>query len=252
MAVPPPPPGFQIVTQPTGPRPAIAGPPRLPTPQTPAQAAYDEQQAKNAQLEGDLKRLQIAEAQRNATEDADKRAKVQDQRELAKGHMLRIISNLDRSAVDANDNGGWGETGTSGWLMRKVGPAGTAGYDLKRNLDLPGAITAIDNLMEMRRNSPTGGAMGNVSDKDMQLMKDLLGIIDPDQSHGTFMLNMAEAKREVMKNLAKIDPKAVAQYMRSNPRGVWMGRDGGWKIGTYRNDPAPSSDVDAILKKYGM
>jgi len=61
----------------------------------------------------------------------------------------------------------------------------TDARELKREVDALGAIASSENLNAMREASPTGGALGNVSDKDIKLLKDKSGAIDtgskPDQ-----------------------------------------------------------------------
>jgi len=51
--------------------------------------------------------------------------------------------------------------------------------ELQKEVDALGAIASSENLNLMRQESPTGGALGNVSDRDIQLLKDKSGAIDP-------------------------------------------------------------------------
>lgn len=55
-------------------------------------------------------------------------------------------------------------------------------YDLKSALDSVASNMSMENLNKMRQNSPTGGALGNVSDKQSSLLSDLLGSTKLEQS----------------------------------------------------------------------
>jgi hypothetical protein len=55
-------------------------------------------------------------------------------------------------------------------------------FDLKASLESVASNMSMENLNQMRKNSPTGGALGNVSDKQSQLLSDLLGSTKLDQS----------------------------------------------------------------------
>lgn len=69
-----------------------------------------------------------------------------------------------------------------------VGPGGTRIFapidkpNLERKLDTIKANIAFDKLNKLRQASPTGGAVGQVSDKDMELLQAVLGSLSTDQS----------------------------------------------------------------------
>ncbi len=68
-----------------------------------------------------------------------------------------------------------------------VGPTGSralAPFDkpsLEAKLNTIRANIAFDKLMKIRQSSPTGGAVGNVSDKDIALLQAVLGSLDTEQ-----------------------------------------------------------------------
>jgi hypothetical protein len=57
----------------------------------------------------------------------------------------------------------------------------TSAGRLKATIDPIKANLAFDKLQEIRQNSPTGGAVGNVSDNDMKLLASVAGSLDPGQ-----------------------------------------------------------------------
>lgn len=187
-------------------------------------------------------------------EIAEKKAKEASNIQTATMDLTRVIKRLDRVAEDANDNSGWLETGTLGSWARNYGPSGSPAASLKRDLDLVGSNAAIEALMQMRRDSPTGAGVGNVALGEMQLMKDKYGIFDPDQPHGDFMRNMAEGKEEFLRLLTRINPKAAAQLRSTDSNGIWLNEQGKWYVGKRRKSAATPStgklSDDELVEKY--
>lgn len=226
--------------------------PKEPTPQTPAQAQQDALGVENTRLQMENTRQQMADRQQ---EKADKDQKLNDQLSTATSDILRVVERMDRVAADANDNGGWFETGRSGAFMRSLPgwvSTGSAGYDIQRDLDLVGSNAAIETLMQMRRESPTGAGVGNVALGELQLMKDKYGTFDPNQGHETFLRNLAEGKMEFLDKLKRINPQAFDEYMKKGPLGVWLGKDGAVKVGTIRMDGAPPDPAIGEIEFLGF
>jgi len=203
---------------PFGDRPVFQEGPPQPPPRHPEERDRDRITIANA-------REEMAERRRKAQEDA---AKASAMNESATADLLRVIQRLDRVALDANDNKGWFETGALGAVAGAI--PGTAARDIRRDLDLVGSNAAIETLMRMRQESPTGAGVGNVALGELQLMKDKYGIFDPNQGHDSFMQNVAEGKREFFKVLRKVNPKAAERYWKSKPVGVWT-KNGRWVVG---------------------
>lgn len=216
---------WQKYQQPSLGRPIIREPAPQPSPQTAPQRRKDELNVIDTSLGIQDKRESIAERKRKQQEDA---GKAEAMRESATGDLLRVIQRLDRVALDANDNKGWFETGALGAVAGAI--PGTAARDIRRDLDMVGSNAAIETLMRMRQESPTGAGVGNVALGELQLMKDKYGIFDPSQGHDSFMQNVAEGKREFFKILRKVNPKAAERYWKIKPVGVWT-KGGRWVVG---------------------
>jgi hypothetical protein len=214
----------QPQASPFGARPVIREAAPTPPPRTRAQQRKDELDVINTEEQIAERRGKKVEAQ----------GKYRAQIDSATSDIMRVVNRLDRVAGDAGDNEGWFETGRSGALMRSM-PAwvgkGSAAYDLERDLDMVGANAAIDSLMEMRRNSPTGAGVGNVALGELQIMKDKIATLDPDQGHETFIRNVGEAKREFLDKLKRINPRAYKQYVSKKPAPKAQGGlPQGWSI----------------------
>lgn len=97
-----------------------------------------------------------------------------DQRSATKSGI--VLQNVDRAleAIRANPRftTGVGAQATS-WLD------GTPARALKALLDPIRANIGFDQLQAMREASPTGGALGNVTERELTYLQDVLGSIDP-------------------------------------------------------------------------
>jgi hypothetical protein len=85
-------------------------------------------------------------------------------------------ANLALDTIDlAMDSTNWATAGVAGvfeWVPGSP-PKRLAGY-----LNTIRSNVAFNELQQMRRNSPTGGALGNVSDADMRLLQSTLATLD--------------------------------------------------------------------------
>lgn len=145
-----------------------------------------------------------------------------DQIEAAKRQLRTVLDKIDEVAIDSADNSGWFETGLSGSITRNI--PGTAAYDLAGNVKTIDANAAFDKLQQMRENSPTGGALGQVTEKELDLLKSSIANLDTGQGQEQFFSNLAGAKRVYLDMLAKLDPAEAEAYakrkgIRWNERG---------------------------------
>jgi len=83
-------------------------------------------------------------------------------------------------------------TGFSGSIVSAV--PGTSAFNLKATLKSIRARVGFNKLQEMRANSPTGGALGQVSDKENELLQSVLGSIDQSQSEEQLIRNLNRMK----------------------------------------------------------
>lgn len=95
-------------------------------------------------------------------------------------------------------------TGFGGSLTEAV--AGTPAYNLKANVDTLLANAGFDRLQEMRDNSPTGGALGAISEREIGLLQSAAQALQTSQSPEQFRSNlkafMAQRKRS-LENIRK-------------------------------------------------
>lgn len=71
---------------------------------------------------------------------------------------------------------------------------GTDAKDLSAQLDTIKANIGFDRLQEMRESSPTGGALGQISDKERERLESAIASLDTAQSPELFRENLARVK----------------------------------------------------------
>jgi hypothetical protein len=102
-------------------------------------------------------------------------------------------ANIALDTIDlAMDSTNWATAGLAGvfdWVPGSP-PKRLAGY-----LNTIRANVAFNELQQMRRNSPTGGALGNVSDADMRLLQSTLATLDQQASPEDLLRALATIKR---------------------------------------------------------
>lgn len=101
-----------------------------------------------------------------------------------------VIEDIDR----ALDSLGLTTTGLAAQVSGSI--AGTPAHNLDALLDTVRANVGFDQLQKMREASPTGGALGNVTEKENALLQSVLGNLSTTQSEPQLRANL-ERLREV-------------------------------------------------------
>jgi len=140
-------------------------------------------------------------------------------RQAAITELQSVLSKIDELELDAKDNDGWFETGASGSLARKFGPEGTAAFDLAENVKTVDANSAFTSLQAMRDASPTGGALGQITEKELDLLKAKVANLNPNQSQETFLANLQDARDFYNNMLKKVggEPKGLTADIPGTP-----------------------------------
>lgn len=102
--------------------------------------------------------------------------------ELSSQNIMRVVGQVRNDAQKAFT------TGFTGSIAGSV--AGSPAYDLKQNLDTLRANAAFGTLQNMRNNSPTGGALGAISEKELALLEAAFTNLNNSQSYDQFMQNL--------------------------------------------------------------
>jgi len=176
--------------------------PREPAPQTPAQAQGDVidlqrdraalEQApvdlERARIERDRAAVQLQQDQREAQAAEQRAGQTQQQRDAALAQIQQTIQNARQAQRLSRE--GWFTTGFGAGAAHRVAPGGSSQADLQALLSQIGSNTAFDRLQRMRDMSPTGGALGQVSNIELELLKNSIASLDVTQSDDQFQRNM--------------------------------------------------------------
>jgi hypothetical protein len=103
-----------------------------------------------------------------------------------------VAQDIDK-AIEAADNNTLFTTGFLGDLSKAV--PGTPAYDLAQTLLTIQANIGFDRLQEMRNNSPTGGALGSITEKETALLQAVNGATAQGQSAEQFKANLQRIKQ---------------------------------------------------------
>lgn len=135
-------------------------------------------------------------AQNTATERSKAQAAKPEQRVAAATSLAQLkqsdqlVSGFIDKAIQQTD--GMGATGWLGKLSEQT--PGTPGYALAKTLDTVRANIGFDKLQAMRAASPSGGALGQVSNFEEQLLQSVLGSLDQGQDAPTIKANLQRLK----------------------------------------------------------
>ncbi|MEC5322764.1 hypothetical protein [Aurantimonas sp. A3-2-R12] len=91
--------------------------------------------------------------------------------------------------------GGMPATGTVGNIMANLPESNAA--EIRRQTEVLQATAKFDNLQMMRANSPTGGALGNVSDAEGAMLAAKSGALDP--SSPNFLRDVDDYERTLLR-----------------------------------------------------
>lgn len=147
------------------------------------------------------------------------------------------LSTIDRtiSAVDdALGLVGWSTAGIAGAAQRQYLPGGGAGTDarsLAAVIDTIKANLSFQELARMRAESPTGGALGSITERELDLLGATIANLDPNQS-APQLRSQLEKVREHLENIKKLNMAAAGmQQPQAPPSGEWR-------------------DIEALMQRY--
>lgn len=129
---------------------------------------------------------------------------------------------------------------TGMWSTMSDVPLGDS-HDLKQMLGSIKAHIGFDKLQNMRDSSPTGGALGAISEREISLLQAALGSLEQSQSYEQFSYNMNRLRDVLSKSKIAIE-QAYAQDYGSAYQPATEAPS---------KDPQGPANVDDLLQKYG-
>ena len=201
-------------------------------------------QIQDANRAADMAEFEIAEARRQQI--ADSMARGRATREAAavmpdvsySQFALTAIEDVEKmvtgeSGLNPFDN----TTGFTGNLLSSV--PGSAAHDVMRQLETVKAAIGFDRLQAMRDASPTGGALGQVTERELTYLQSAMGSLEQSQSKEQFLKNLAAVKKQYMRTVDAIRAQQE-EYRRLN----------GLPPSQPSLTPAPSGYTDADVEAY--
>lgn len=85
-------------------------------------------------------------------------------------------------------------TGMTGALLANVG--GTNARDIRALLDTIRANIGFEALSQMRQASPTGGALGQITERELQRLEAVMGNLEQSQTEDQFLRNLDRVREE--------------------------------------------------------
>lgn len=145
-------------------------------------------------------------AQKEARDAADAIQKSKDTVSSQISGAKNVLSAIDNSLKLAGDEtlGFNFSTGLAGQILSNVG--GRDAYDLKKSIDTIQASLSFDKLQEMRNNSPTGGALGSIAVRELDLLGATIASLDNAQSQEQVIANLGKVKEHYNNWLKTVDP----------------------------------------------
>jgi len=116
-------------------------------------------------------------------------------KELGRQNQLRKAKLVINKIDEALSNMGPTTTGVIGSISRNVPLIPTKAKDLSGSLNTVKANISIDELTSMREASKTGGALGNVSDRENQMLADAAGALETEQTPEQLANNLKEIRK---------------------------------------------------------
>ena len=164
------------------------------------------------------------EQEKEASDAATALRKSEEAAKYAVRDTLRQNENVMRKAQRAGQNIGLTTTGATGALFGMI--PGTGAYDQKATIETLQADAAFSTLQRMRDASKTGGALGNVSERELDLLMGAVGNLKIGQSEEQFRNNLAEyvnLRNEALLNIydafaADYSPEAANEAFKINSR----------------------------------
>lgn len=124
---------------------------------------------------------------------ADTSKQDEQKRQRASDQLDTTLSAVNKALSQTN----YLTTGVAGAAQGMV--PGSWGYDLRRTVDTIKANLGFQALQEMRDASPTGGALGQVTEQELALLQSTVASLDANQSEVQLAANLAFIKQHLEK-----------------------------------------------------
>jgi hypothetical protein len=101
-------------------------------------------------------------------------------------------------------------TGWTGSLLSSV--PGTPAHDALNSINTIEAAVGFDRLQKMRDDSPTGGALGQVTERELALLSQSLGSLKQSSSRKQFVANLDAVEKHYQAAVAAVEAQQAEWY----------------------------------------
>lgn len=176
-------------------------PPPEPTPQTPIQAQGDV-------LANRERELRIQQMEEENAAEAEKQRLMETGIADSIYQMKSVVDAATKAKALSNE---WFATGLGSRAAQQF--SGSSAADVSALLNTIGANTAFDRLQKMRDSSPTGGALGQVTEKELQLLRDSITSLEQSQSDVQFQQSMDKVIENYQRVIDRLEGRPVQENL---------------------------------------
>jgi hypothetical protein len=138
-------------------------------------------------------------------------------REARSRDAVNVLSAIETARGQAS---AW----TTGLMSMTAILPGTPAHDLARTVDTIVANIGFEKLQEMRANSPTGGALGSVTERELALLQSVISSLATSQSREQFLSNLDAVEAQYQSTLRALEMQQE-EYLRMMGGGAAAGED---------------------------
>lgn len=149
------------------------------------------------------RRMQIIEG---GPEDTSQMEADADQ--TAAGTAQIVLEDINE-VLDIVENSALPVTGMGGNILSRV--PGTEAYDVAALTQTIRANIGFDRLQRMRAESPTGGALGNVTVQELARLESVMGNLEQAQSQEQFVRNLRRLEEQYIGIMERVSPELAAE-----------------------------------------
>lgn len=175
-----------------------------------------------------------------AAMEAEQAAEQESLRKQQKTTATGVVTEDIGRAIDLIDKGGirFPVTGFGANWASAIG--GSEAADLKNLLDTVKANVGFDKLQAMREASPTGGALGQVSERENVLLQSVLGALEQSQSPEQLKYNLNRLNETILEIVHGPQWRDVVARQRLGGALEGGGNMGGAELNSWVADPGAS------------
>jgi len=146
----------------------------------------------------------------NGTYNAEKQKLTNEGTIISAKNVLESIGDIKAFVLGADGPLGNNVTGLQGKIAAKI--AGTDAYNVSKISNTIKANIGFDRLTAMREASPTGGALGQVSNIEIELLQSTIKSLDQFVSRDVYLKNLESIEtqyKEILRKAAGYDPEVL-------------------------------------------